>query len=265
MNTVVDDRLASENVMVFSGNANPELSQAIATRLNLQLGKASVGKFSDGEVMVEVIDSVRGKDVFIVQPTCNPANDNLMELLVMVDAIRRASAARITAVIPYFGYSRQDRRPRSVRVPITAKMVADMIDIAGVDRDVEEALDLVGVQVDGQHAVDAHRADHVGDHLGRDRHAHRARAAVLARVAEIRDQCHDAARRCAAAGIGHDEQLHQMVVCRRGCRLHEEHVVAAHVFHDLDADLAVAEATDVDASVRQMCEKWRRLRRQSAR
>ena len=134
MNTVVDDRLASENVMVFSGNANPELSQAIATRLNLQLGKAAVGKFSDGEVMVEVIDSVRGKDVFIVQPTCNPANDNLMELLVMVDAIRRASAARITAVIPYFGYSRQDRRPRSVRVPITAKMVADMIDIAGVDR-----------------------------------------------------------------------------------------------------------------------------------
>ena len=134
MNTVVDDRLASENVMVFSGNANPELSQAIATRLNLQLGKAAVGKFSDGEVMVEVVDSVRGKDVFIVQPTCNPANDNLMELLVMVDAIRRASAARITAVIPYFGYSRQDRRPRSVRVPITAKMVADMIDIAGVDR-----------------------------------------------------------------------------------------------------------------------------------
>ena len=134
MNTVVDDRLASENVMVFSGNANPELSQAIATRLNLQLGKAAVGKFSDGEVMVEVIDSVRGKDVFIVQSTCNPANDNLMELLVMVDAIRRASAARITAVIPYFGYSRQDRRPRSVRVPITAKMVADMIDIAGVDR-----------------------------------------------------------------------------------------------------------------------------------
>jgi ribose-phosphate pyrophosphokinase len=134
VNTVVDDRLASENVMVFSGNANPELSQAIAARLNLQLGKAAVGKFSDGEVMVEVIDSVRGKDVFIVQPTCNPANDNLMELLVMVDAIRRASAARITAVIPYFGYSRQDRRPRSVRVPITAKMVADMIDIAGVDR-----------------------------------------------------------------------------------------------------------------------------------
>ncbi len=147
MNTVVDDRLASENVMVFSGNANPELSQAIATRLNLQLGKAAVGKFSDGEVMVEVVDSVRGKDVFIVQPTCNPANDNLMELLVMVDAIRRASAARITAVIPYFGYSRQDRRPRSVHVPITAKMVADMIDIAGVDRVL--TIDLHADQIQG--------------------------------------------------------------------------------------------------------------------
>lgn len=134
MNMTVSERLASENVMVFSGNANPELSQAIATRLNLQLGKAAVGRFSDGEVMVEIIDSVRGKDVFVVQPTCRPANDNLMELLVMVDAIRRASAARITAVIPYLGYSRQDRRPRSVRVPITAKMVADMIAVAGVNR-----------------------------------------------------------------------------------------------------------------------------------
>ncbi len=134
MNTVVDDRLASENVMVFSGNANPELSLAIAARLNLQLGKAAIGRFSDGEIQVEVVDSVRGKDVFIVQPTCQPANDNIMELLVMVDAIRRASAARITAVIPYFGYSRQDRRPRSVRVPITAKMVADMICAVGVNR-----------------------------------------------------------------------------------------------------------------------------------
>jgi ribose-phosphate pyrophosphokinase len=134
VNMTVSDRLTGENVMVFSGNANPELSSAIATRLNLQLGKAVIGRFSDGEIMVEVVDSVRGKDVFIVQPTCQPANDNLMELLVMVDAIRRASAARITAVIPYFGYSRQDRRPRSVRVPITAKMVAEMVGVAGVDR-----------------------------------------------------------------------------------------------------------------------------------
>ena len=134
MNMSVSERNAGDNVMVFSGNANPELSQAIAARLNLQLGKAVLGRFSDGEVMVEIVDSVRGKDVFIVQPTCQPANDNIMELLVMVDAIRRASAARITAVIPYFGYSRQDRRPRSVRVPITAKMVADMICAVGVNR-----------------------------------------------------------------------------------------------------------------------------------
>ena len=134
MNMSVSERIAGDSVMVFSGNANPELSQAIAARLNLQLGKAVLGRFSDGEVMVEIVDSVRGKDVFIVQPTCQPANDNIMELLVMVDAIRRASAARITAVIPYFGYSRQDRRPRSVRVPITAKMVADMICAVGVNR-----------------------------------------------------------------------------------------------------------------------------------
>jgi ribose-phosphate pyrophosphokinase len=133
--------------MVFSGNANPELSHAIAARLNLQLGKAAVGKFSDGEVMVEIIDSVRGKDVFLVQPTCQPSNDNLMELLVMADAIRRASAARITAVIPYFGYSRQDRRPRSVRVPITAKLVAEMIGVSGVDRVL--TIDLHADQIQG--------------------------------------------------------------------------------------------------------------------
>jgi len=147
VNMTVSDRLANDNVMVFSGNANPELSKAIAARLSLQLGKAVVGKFSDGEVMVEIIDSVRGKDVFVVQPTCQPANDNLMELLVMADAIRRASAARITAVIPYFGYSRQDRRPRSVRVPISAKLVADMIATAGVDRVL--TIDLHADQIQG--------------------------------------------------------------------------------------------------------------------
>ncbi|HEY5790783.1 MAG TPA: ribose-phosphate diphosphokinase [Gammaproteobacteria bacterium] len=130
----MSERMAGDNVMIFSGNANPELASAMAARLNIPLAKAVVGRFSDGEIMVEIIDSVRGKDVFIVQPTCAPCNDNLMELLVMVDAIRRASATRITAVIPYFGYSRQDRRPRSVRVPITAKMVADMIGSVGVDR-----------------------------------------------------------------------------------------------------------------------------------
>ncbi|MEE9343182.1 MAG: ribose-phosphate diphosphokinase [Gammaproteobacteria bacterium] len=121
-------------MMVFAGNANPPLAQSIANYLHLTLGKALISQFSDGEVMVEVMENVRGKDVFIVQPTCAPTNDNLMELMVMVDALRRASAARITTVIPYFGYARQDRRPRSARVPITAKVVAKMIGNVGADR-----------------------------------------------------------------------------------------------------------------------------------
>lgn len=120
--------------MVFAGNSNPQLASEIAGRLNLPLGNAIVGQFSDGEVMVEVMENVRGKDIFIVQPTCAPTNKNLMELLVMVDAMRRSSAAKVTAVIPYFGYSRQDRRPRSARVPITAKVVAEMIGSVGTDR-----------------------------------------------------------------------------------------------------------------------------------
>ena len=119
---------------VFTGNANPQLAQAIARYLRTPLGRAHVGRFSDGEVTVELMENVRGRDVFIVQPTCPPANDHLMELMVMVDAARRASAARITAVVPYFGYSRQDRRPRATRVAITAKVVANMIARAGVDR-----------------------------------------------------------------------------------------------------------------------------------
>ena len=122
------------NMMVFAGNSNPQLANEIARRLNMPLGNAIVGQFSDGEVMVEVMENVRGKDVFIVQPTCAPTNKNLMELLVMVDAMRRSSAARVTAVIPYFGYARQDRRPRSARVPITAKVVAQMISTVGTDR-----------------------------------------------------------------------------------------------------------------------------------
>ncbi|MDE2089135.1 MAG: ribose-phosphate diphosphokinase [Gammaproteobacteria bacterium] len=121
-------------MMVFSGNANPQLAQDIANHLNIPLGKALVGRFSDGEVMVEIMENVRGKDVFIVQPTCAPSSDNLMELLVMGDAIRRSSAYRVTAVIPYFGYARQDRRPRSARVPISAKVVANMITSVGVNR-----------------------------------------------------------------------------------------------------------------------------------
>ncbi len=121
-------------MMVFVGNANPKLGQDIAHQLRLPLGKAQVGRFSDGEIMVEIMENVRGRDVFLVQSTCPPSNDNLMELLVMADAMRRSSAGRITAVIPYYGYARQDRRPRSARVAITAKLVADMILAAGVDR-----------------------------------------------------------------------------------------------------------------------------------
>ncbi len=120
--------------MVFAGNANPRLARAITDHLKSRPGYGVVSKFSDGEVMVEIDEHVRGKDVFIVQPTCAPTNDNLMELLVIADALRRSSAARITAVIPYYGYARQDRRPRSQRVPISAKLVADMIQAAGINR-----------------------------------------------------------------------------------------------------------------------------------
>ena len=119
---------------VFSGNANPALAQEIVRHLMQPLGRAFVGRFSDGEIQVEIMENVRGRDLFLVQPTCPPANESLMELLVMADACRRASAGRITAVIPYFGYARQDRRPRATRVPITAKLVADMISTAGIDR-----------------------------------------------------------------------------------------------------------------------------------
>jgi ribose-phosphate pyrophosphokinase len=120
--------------MIFSGNANKALSEGIVRKLNMRLGMATVGRFSDGEIFVEIEENVRGRDVFIVQPTCSPTNENLMELLVMIDALRRASAARITAVMPYYGYARQDRRSRSARVAITARLVADMIGNAGADR-----------------------------------------------------------------------------------------------------------------------------------
>jgi len=120
--------------MVFTGNAHPQLAQDVASCLSIPLGKANVGRFSDGEIAVEIMENVRGKDVFIVQPTCNPTDDNLMELMLIVDAIRRSSAYRITTVIPYFGYSRQDRRPRSARVPISARVVADMITGVGANR-----------------------------------------------------------------------------------------------------------------------------------
>jgi len=122
------------NLMLFSGDANPALAKRVADQLHLELGNMDVGRFSDGEVTVEVHENVRGKDVFLMQSTCAPTNDNLMELLIMADAMHRASAQRVTAVVPYYGYARQDRRPRSARVAISAKVVADMISTVGIDR-----------------------------------------------------------------------------------------------------------------------------------
>jgi len=126
--------MAYDSLMVFTGNANPKLAQDVVRHLNIRVGRAAVGRFSDGEVMVEILENVRGKDVFVLQSTCMPTNDTLVELLVLVDALKRASAGRITAAMPYFGYARQDRRPRSVRVPITAKVVANMLTTVGIDR-----------------------------------------------------------------------------------------------------------------------------------
>ncbi len=126
--------MSDSRLMIFTGTANPVLAQKVCNHLNIHLGKAVTGRFSDGEVMVEIMEHVRGKDVFIIQPTCAPTNDNLMELMVMADALRRSSAYRVTAVMPYFGYARQDRRPRSARVPITARVVANMLEGAGINR-----------------------------------------------------------------------------------------------------------------------------------
>ena len=132
---------------LFAGNATPELAGKIAARLKTKLGDATVDRFSDGEVHVQINENVRGCDVFVIQSTCAPTNDNLMELLVMIDALRRASAGRITAVIPYFGYARQDRRVRSARVPITAKVVADFLSSVGIDRVI--TVDLHAEQIQG--------------------------------------------------------------------------------------------------------------------
>ncbi len=126
--------MSYDSLMVFTGNANPKLAEDVVRHLGIRLGRANVGRFSDGEVMVEILENVRGKDVFVLQSPCAPTNDNLMEVMVMVDALKRASAGRITAAMPYFGYARQDRRPRSARVAITAKVVADMLSTAGVNR-----------------------------------------------------------------------------------------------------------------------------------
>ena len=137
----------SSKMMVFTGNSNRDLAERVAGRLYLELGSAKVDKFSDGEVTVELNENVRGKDVFVLQSTCEPTNDNLMELLLIIDALRRASASRITAVVPYFGYARQDRRVRSARVPISSKVVADMMVSVGVDRVL--TVDLHAEQIQG--------------------------------------------------------------------------------------------------------------------
>ncbi len=139
--------MVPDNLMVFTGNANPKLAQAVAHQINIPLGKAQVSRFSDGEVMVELFENVRGKDVFILQPTCAPTNDNLMEILIMADALKRASAGRITAAIPYFGYARQDRRPRSARVAISAKVIANMLQVVGINRVL--VMDLHADQIQG--------------------------------------------------------------------------------------------------------------------
>ena len=137
----------SSKMMVFTGHSNPDLAKKVASRLYLELGSSKVAKFSDGEVTVELNENVRGKDVFVLQSTCEPTNDNLMELLLIIDALRRASASRITAVVPYFGYARQDRRVRSARVPISSKVVADMMVSVGVDRVL--TVDLHAEQIQG--------------------------------------------------------------------------------------------------------------------
>lgn len=139
--------MAHGSMMVFTGNANPRLAGEVVKHLNLRLGRATVSRFSDGEVMVEILEHVRGKDVFVLQSTCTPTNDTLMEVMVMVDALKRSSAGRITAAIPYMGYARQDRRPRSARVAITAKVVANMLTSAGVDRVL--TMDLHADQIQG--------------------------------------------------------------------------------------------------------------------
>ena len=139
--------LPLERMMVFTGNANPRLAQDVVKHLNISLGRAIVGRFSDGEVMIEILENVRGRDVFVLQSTCTPTNENLLELMVMIDALKRSSAARVSAAIPYFGYARQDRRPRSARVAISAKVVANMLASVGVARVL--TMDLHADQIQG--------------------------------------------------------------------------------------------------------------------
>lgn len=139
--------MSIDNLAIFAGNANPDLAYQVARHLGTSIGKATVNSFSDGEVNVEILENVRGQDVYVIQPTCAPAEKNLMELLVMIDALKRSSAERVTAVLPYFGYARQDRRPRTARVAITAKLVAEMICVAGAERAL--TMDLHADQIQG--------------------------------------------------------------------------------------------------------------------
>ncbi|TSA14435.1 MAG: ribose-phosphate pyrophosphokinase [Betaproteobacteria bacterium] len=139
--------MAYDHLMIFAGSANPQLAAAVAKRLNIRLGNVVVDRFSDGEVMIELMENVRGRDCFVLQSTCMPTNDNLMEVLIMIDALKRASAARVTAALPYFGYARQDRRPRSARVSISSKVVANMLEAVGVDRVL--TMDLHADQIQG--------------------------------------------------------------------------------------------------------------------
>ena len=147
LQTLKGEESGFDRLMVFAGNSNPRLAEDVVKHLNIRLGRAKVGRFSDGEVMVEILENVRGRDVFLLQSLCSPTNDNLMEMLVMVDSLKRASAGRVTAAIPYMGYARQDRRPSSARVPITAKVVANMMSSVGVDRVL--TMDLHSEQIQG--------------------------------------------------------------------------------------------------------------------
>lgn len=166
--------MAKETLMIFAGNANPKLANDIARELGVPMGKAIVDRFSDGEVSIEIMENIRGREVYLVQPTCAPTAENLVELLVMVDALKRASASHVTAVIPYFGYSRQDRRPRSSRVPITAKVAAKMISAVGTDRVItidlhaDQIQGFFDIQVDNVYASPLTLADIWRTHGGED-------------------------------------------------------------------------------------------------
>ena len=286
-----------KDIKIFCGNSNPALAQEICKFIGTSLGEAEVKHFADGEACVSLYETVRGSDVFLINPTCNPVNDSLMELLVMIDACKRASAGRVTAVIPYFGYARQDRKARS-RDPISAKLVANMITAAGADRvltmDLHAAqiqgffdipvdnllgnpvfvdyyakkfgekvenmvvvspdagsvarartfaqklhMDLAGMQVHGQDAVGAGHGDHVGHQLGGDGIAALG-LAVLTGITKVGDDGGDTAGAGAAAGIDHDQQLHQIVIDGLAGGLDQKNVSATDGFFQRNGSFAVS-------------------------